>query len=152
MKFHKQLCEHNPNNHQYGDCFRTVLACLLDLEPEQVPHFVELYPSDSQKESPEMRAHILKFLKEHDCSLFDIPCQHYGPPEEIMKFIEALNGENMCYILSGMSRNTAHSVICKGSSVFWDPSPASIGLTGPIEGVYWISLLISSKMRYENEY
>ena len=34
-----QLNKHDPANGVYGDCGRTVIACLLDLHPSEVPHF-----------------------------------------------------------------------------------------------------------------
>ena len=46
MKFHKQLYRHDPENGVWGDCYRTAWACLLDLEPEDVPHFCEGFTDD----------------------------------------------------------------------------------------------------------
>ena len=38
----RQLFRHEPHNVIYGDCHRTAIACLLDMEPWQVPHFTQL--------------------------------------------------------------------------------------------------------------
>lgn len=38
MTPHKQLFRHKPAEGMWGDCARTVIACMLDLEPEAVPH------------------------------------------------------------------------------------------------------------------
>ena len=35
----KQIYRHLPEAGQIGDCARTVIACLLDLHPCEVPHF-----------------------------------------------------------------------------------------------------------------
>jgi len=29
-----------------GDCYRTAIACLLEMERDEVPHFVHLYPEE----------------------------------------------------------------------------------------------------------
>lgn len=41
MMKHKQLIQHHdPENGQWGDCFRTSIACILDMNPQDVPHFM----------------------------------------------------------------------------------------------------------------
>ncbi len=40
MIFQDQLIIHDPDNKQYGDCFRAVLATLLHKETQEVPHFL----------------------------------------------------------------------------------------------------------------
>src|SRR5690606_6329025 len=37
----RQLLGHDPDNGIYGDCMRTSIAALLDLPPQEVPHFFE---------------------------------------------------------------------------------------------------------------
>ena len=41
MKKFKQLIKHDPGKGQFGDCWRTVVACMLEIEPAKVPHFVD---------------------------------------------------------------------------------------------------------------
>lgn len=38
MTPHKQFITHDPENGQFGDCFRTAIACILDTDPLFVPH------------------------------------------------------------------------------------------------------------------
>lgn len=33
MKYNKQLFRHHPEQGIFGDCHRTAIACMLDLEP-----------------------------------------------------------------------------------------------------------------------
>ena len=40
MKFYKQLHKHDPDNGVWGDCHRTAIGCLLDIEPELIPNFL----------------------------------------------------------------------------------------------------------------
>ena len=41
MRPQQQKFKHDPANGSYGDCFRTALACILDLDRDEVPHFNE---------------------------------------------------------------------------------------------------------------
>jgi hypothetical protein len=41
MTPYKQLVKHDPFNGQYGDCARTAIACLLNMHPSEVEHFLE---------------------------------------------------------------------------------------------------------------
>ncbi len=38
MKNLKQIVKHDPDNDQYGDCYRSAIACILDYDSvEEVP-------------------------------------------------------------------------------------------------------------------
>ena len=39
MLLQNQTVKHDPENGLYGDCYRACVACLLNLEVDQVPHF-----------------------------------------------------------------------------------------------------------------
>ena len=40
MIFHSQLIKHDPDNGQWGDCFRTCIACIFNVHNvTDVPHF-----------------------------------------------------------------------------------------------------------------
>lgn len=41
MKFHKQRFLSDKANGIFVDCMRTAIACILDLEMDDVPHFLE---------------------------------------------------------------------------------------------------------------
>ena len=41
MTPHKQLNRHRPEEGVFGDCYRTAIACLLDLRPQDVPHVAD---------------------------------------------------------------------------------------------------------------
>ena len=46
MKPVKQLFHHDPANGVWGDCFRAVIASVLSLPVEAVPHFFDGNPED----------------------------------------------------------------------------------------------------------
>ncbi|MGB1272595.1 MAG: hypothetical protein ACPG5T_11030, partial [Endozoicomonas sp.] len=55
----KQLNRHDPDNGVYGDCDRTCIACILDLNVENVPHFMDGVVSTNQKEAFSKRTNWL---------------------------------------------------------------------------------------------
>jgi hypothetical protein len=154
MKFHKQTMPHVPSIGKIGDCFRTVLACLLDLEVDEVPHFHLIHWDKTAEkpwiESPAFKKHLRNWLTSKGYALIEIPyhSEEGTPPDDLMKHLASKDGEDMCYMLSGMSVVTPHVVICRGSKMLWDPSRENVGIIAPLEGAYWVGYLISGKMRY----
>lgn len=154
MKFQKQTIDHYPSIGKIGDCFRTCLACLLDLEVTEVPHFLSIHYDPTSPnphlESPEMKTHIKDWLASKGYALVEVPYQAEAEerPNRIMEHLALKDGEDMCYLLSGRSVNAAHVVIGRGPKILWDPSPTNSGIVAPVDGVYWISYLVSIRMRY----
>ena len=131
----KQLLRHDPDNHVYGDCFRTTIACLLDLAPAEVPHFMDHAPTG---EVGETAAKI--WLAKRGLTLVSIPvmCEL----DEVLGFMARANS-GLHYLLTGESRTGVnHCVICLDDRIVWDPSLTEAGIVGPTaEGHYWIGLL-----------
>jgi len=149
MKFYKQRHHHNPEEGIFGDCFRTALACLLDMVPEQVPHFMQGIQSTDEFESVEIKRAIDDWLALRNLTKIDIPYHIPGaPPTALMEHLGNRDGEDMCYLLTGRSRSAIHVVICRGSKFLWDPSPTNIGIISPIKDLYWITYLVPLFMRY----
>jgi len=38
MKFYKQKYLHDPGNGVIGDCYRTAIGCILEIDPMELPH------------------------------------------------------------------------------------------------------------------
>lgn len=124
MKFHTQRFLHNPP-HTYGDCQRTVFACILDMEPEQIPNFGEHYEDE---ESWNMAQDA--WLKKMGLSMIRI---WYQPPlENLLATMKASNPGHY-YLLSGVSaRGTRHVVIALDDKIIHD---TAIGSTNPADGI-----------------
>ena len=41
ITFHRQLLRHDPASGIIGDCYRTAIACRLNMDPADVPHFMQ---------------------------------------------------------------------------------------------------------------
>lgn len=137
MIFNKQLLTHNPKEGVYGDCFRTCIACLFDLQPGEVPH---PYPNGSASSEAQLKVMdnwlaMKGVLQISTCLEVDL--------EDTFALQEAIN-PNVYYLLTGTSKNGAHhSVICLNDKIIWDPSKDDSGIVAPCDdGYYWVSWFV----------
>lgn len=140
MIYRKQTIRHDPDAGRYGDCFRTCLACLMDLEPQDVPHFMDLneYPYEDMGD---LWACVDRWLIRYGLvrATFAIPAESVEPVLTMMRN----HNPAVPYMLCGQSpRGTDHEVICQGGGIIHDPHPDGGGLVGPASNEYfWVSLL-----------
>jgi len=136
MQLHKQLFPHDPAGDQYGDCFRTALACLLDLEPSSVPHFMH----DGTGEDS-VWARVNEWLAPRN--LAHCTFAVCGDLSDVFRMMSSVNA-GAYYLLAGSSsRGFNHQVIALNDAILHDPSPSDAGLCGPCDdGYYWISFLV----------
>lgn len=141
MKYHKQLFRHDPENGVYGDCMRTSLACIMDLEPEDVPHFM-----DGDPDVAEFNLRIQTWLGEYDLRLFEFPMNADGPEGVIHWMASLVPG--MPFLLAGTSRNsTDHQVVVDPVGKIHDPALDDSGIVRACsDGYYWVGLLVSASV------
>ena len=146
----RQLFMHDPDNGVFGDCHRTAIACLLDMEPEQVPHVGQLaFEAQRRGEPYEWRVEVEKFLNEHGYTQADVLFPG-ATIEDLFSFMEDRNPA-VRYLLGGTSaRGRHHTVVCVGGAFEWDPHPDSTFLVKPMEHGYWeVTFLLPLAMRAE---
>jgi len=137
MTPYTQLLEHDPDNGVYGDCYRTCIACLLDLFPRDVPHFLEKGP-----ESKDWEEATRKWLAGRGLALFTFVYRssYLLPVERAME----MWNPTLYYTMGGESpRGSNHEVIYRGGTMVHDPTMYSRkGLVGPCDdGNFWINIL-----------
>ncbi len=143
---HRQLYRHDPDNGIYGDCHRTAIACLLDLKPQDVPHFYELKVEALQRgEEYEWRAEVERFLNGKGYTQADIT--YSSNLDDLFRYMDLLNPRTL-YLLGGTSpREFNHTVICRGGGFEWDPHPDSDFVNGPLDnGIFEITFLLPLSM------
>ena len=138
MTPHTQAFLHNPAAGVRGDCYRTAVACLLDVPRDDVPHVNE----DDQVAA---RSVLNGYLARHGLLIMEMPLQA-GTLNEIRDFMAAAN-PGVEYLLSGTSpRGTDHMVVVPALEPVWDPHPTHSGLTGPCaDGFWWIGALVARR-------
>ncbi len=141
MIYRKQLNLHKPEEGIIGDCWRTCIACILDLQPDAVPHFVEHHwnEPDATKSLKILR----EYLAPRNLSYVEFP---YNCSLEELLTSAGYTLPEVHYILSGTSANKCnHSVVAKGNKIVWDPAIDDSGIIGPMDdGYYWIGLIVHS--------
>jgi hypothetical protein len=129
---HQQLFRHDPDNGVYGDCFRTVIACLLDKSPESVPHFCN-GPDDGKTDD-----RVREYLRPHGLVLLGVNFNGDCDLAHILMLGEHYS-QGLHYLLTGTTRNgTNHVVICKGREIIHDPSIDQSGIVGPTRSGLWL--------------
>lgn len=142
MIHRKQRFRHDPDNGVYGDCHRTALACLLDMEPEEVPHFGGDYTDPGA-------FHLRESEWLESQGLCAASTAFNAPLEDVLRAQESLN-PRVYYLLGGKSRTgCGHTVIGCGGEIVWDPSLDDAGIVAPFDsdGLYWVTWILSISMK-----
>jgi hypothetical protein len=142
MIFYNQIFKHAPQHGVHGDCFRTTIACLLDMKPNEVPHFFQMDADAPVKQIEEAWECVRAWLAVKGFSIFTVPFQG-----EIGGLFQTMKAQNpgIYYMLGGASPNANHQVICCEDKIVHDPNPEKPGIIGPSsDGYYWVHLLLPS--------
>lgn len=138
---HKQQNIHDPDNGVYGDCWRTVVACLLGLPRDEVPHVCD--GPDDGGAVKRMR----DYLATQNCALIQVPFDGKLSLDEVMSVGCSCAG-GAYWTLMGTSRTGCnHVVICKNDEIVHDTSLTQAGIIGPAsDGLWWIELVVRHPM------
>ena len=146
MTPYKQLNLHRPDDGEIGDCYRTSIGCLLDMPPEDVPHFAE---EADLRDKGDVSGDTLaqRWLIQRGLALFSVAYIGDASLDEMLEMQEMLN-PNVFYIFSGQSvEGRNHSVVALGGKIIHDPSrhPKDPVLSGPCtDGNWWIDVITNT--------
>lgn len=137
----KATVVHNPSVRSFGDCFRTVIASILDTDPAKVPHFFE----DGNAEIGFWRCDVW-LASEHNLHYVETryPAQSMGFAEFLQ--IVTLHYPGLYLIVGGSNGHGDHVSIYLDGVLINDPNQYGEGLTGPTSHDYYsIGFLVSGK-------
>ena len=149
MRFQKQAFRHKPEEGTYGDCTRTCLANVLDLDRDSVPNFGIHYENDDDWNKAMDAWLATQGLKEIQ--------QAYDLELEPLLTMLGYSFKDTYYLLGGKSKNgTNHNVVCCGDKIVCDPSLDNPdwtgGLVGPMStGYYHVSILVPRILHRQEE-
>lgn len=130
-----QLINNDPENGQYGDCYRTCIASILEIEPEKVPHFY-------QTGEPGSLEKVRDWLYKYDCYLIDVAFRN----NNIIELLRMLNSSyrNIYCIISGQSdRGYDHACVLYNGEIIHDPHPSKKGINRPCStGYYHVEAIV----------
>lgn len=139
MKRLKQAFPHKPEQGQYGDCQRTVFACLLDLDsPHDVPHFGSDFPPNGVFWD---RANA--WLGQQGYKLVSFAYDGNVHRRDVLRCM-GMQNPGVYYILAGTSfTGFDHVIICLGDSEYHDPSPRNVNVISPgSDGLWRVEVLV----------
>jgi len=136
VRVQKQLHRHCPEQGVWGDCYRTAIACLLDVPASMVPHVYD-HGATSETALPEMDAWLDRN------GLTRITIAYQGELEGVVAALETLN-PGKPFLLSGTSpRGFGHCVVYQGGEMVCDPAHEGGGLVGPqSDGNFWVEYIV----------
>lgn len=144
MRIQKQAFRHRPEEGLIGDCHRTCLAMMLDLDRDEVPNFAAMGfdISDPDGNSKIFKDEVKGWLADRGLAQVDFVFQCELP--DLLNYMAQIN-PGVYYILGGESKTGVnHSVVCLDDQILADPSLDDSGIVGPCQpdGFYWITVLI----------
>jgi len=128
------LNKHDPDNGSWGDCQRICIAAILDLPPEQVPHFCD-------NDNPDWLIHLTDWLARRGLAYARFGYVGEGITlEQIYSWTTEAN-PGVPMILHGKSSiGTNHVVVIQDGAIVCDSS--GNGIVGPNnEGLYHVEVI-----------
>jgi hypothetical protein len=115
----KQLIQHNPAAGQWGDCFRTSVACLLGVPAEEVPHIAD--GGGSWLDSA-VRRKLQAYLRPRNLMLGRIVTTMQDDTT-LFSHLDWWYQQNrhLACLVTVQSIGCNHVVVCKNREVFCDP-------------------------------
>lgn len=143
MKPQKQLFRHRPQDGVYGDCHRTAIAIVLDMEAADVPHFFAHSEAWAASDGARQAAGVAEaWLNERGLMTVNLIFSGEVPVKEVLRTIVVCNPNSRpVFVLGGRSKNGVnHSVVCCDGEIACDPGQDDPGIVGPCDdGFYWVT-------------
>lgn len=130
MTPHQQLIKHDPANGQYGDCYRTCVAIILDVHPSIVPH---CWTADGQWEPMPM----FDWLARCGLKMFSLswPASEGLGITGMLELTKSVNRGAPVIFTGTSSLGCNHSVVAMSGKIVSDPS--GNGIVGPMDNGEW---------------
>ncbi len=150
MRRMKQRFRHDPSKGKWGDCQRTVYACLLDKScPEDVPHF-----GANGADGREFFGPLEEYLASEGLERFRILYPGELDYRQVMHAVGTMNPDCYYMLIGKSTTGCNHVVICLGDSVYWNTALDDAEIVGPVENegepsFYWVEILVP--LRFKNQ-
>lgn len=138
IRLQKQRYHHNPDQGEYGDCYRTAIACLIGMDRDDVPHIY-----DGTRKGNEADKFRNEFLASKGFGMAQILFPGETTRDDVLRTMGNLN-PGVYHLLSGRSETGCnHTVVCRDGQIIHDPSLTDAGIIGPCDdGFFWVEFII----------
>jgi len=130
MRAQHQRFFHKPEEDIWGDCHRTAIAMLLDMERDAIPHF-----GFRCNDSEEFDRNVTDWLNTQGFTQITVAylAGNEDSLTDILHSINVQNGPGLVFLLGGRSPRGEynHTVIAGDGRILLDPHPDNTGLAGP---------------------
>lgn len=139
MRLQKQLFVHNPEKGIYGDCQRTCVAIILDMDAKDVPHFCD-DPNAKRSSRDWWAKRQKKWLSDRGLAMATFAYDGIMTFDRIMD-ITSDSPDTPMILLGTSSLGSNHVVVVKNGEIVCDPS--GNGICGPCQEGTWELSVIS---------
>lgn len=141
MRAQHQKFKHDPDNDIFGDCHRTAIAMLLDMDRDLVPHFGFRARGDI-----EFHDRVDDWLESIGMTQISVCCTGNLSQDSVLDHVDAMNGPGLVFLLGGKSPrgDFNHTVVAGDGRMLLDPHPSGDGLAGPCvpSDLWWITFVV----------
>lgn len=128
--------KHDPPN-SYGDCLRACIATVLDMDPQEVPHF-----ADGGASGDEAMWWLRGWAKTHGLAPFITAFPGDVSMADLLEMQRTVNPDSVYVLFGGTSGGGDHCVVCKGGEVVHNPAWYHSSLVGPLSNGTWQILVM----------
>ena len=134
------MCQtkHDPENGTYGDCFRACVASILEIEPDDVPHFCELGEPVTNNDR------LTEWLSAQGLASFFVVLDGSASRDDLLEHVGTMNPDAY-YMLFGQNSEGDHVVVCKGSRVVHNPAWIPQPITRPSSNGFWGVMVLARR-------
>jgi hypothetical protein len=134
---------HKPEEGQIGDCWRTCVACVLNISKELIPHYYQEFWMGTVDIAPQVQAATNKFLSNrYGLKYVEYPIE--ANMEQLRIYITHYYKDHPV-IIGCNSKHGGHSVVMMNEDYIWDPSIDKSGCVGPMkDGYFWLGFLVKT--------
>lgn len=141
MRAQHQKFKHDPENNVFGDCHRTALAMLLDMDRDSIPHFAHQARNDV-----EFNERVDDWLESLGMTQISIYMTGNFSLDAVLNHMAVINGPGLVFLLGGKSPrgDYNHTVVAGNGKILLDPHPDNTGLAGPCtpHDLWWITFVV----------
>lgn len=125
---------------QLGDCHRTCIAMILDLDRDEVPHFMANVPHEADAESPECKA--AEEAEREWMAARGLAPIHWGytgdtPLLEVLAVLGRLVRGTAVILGCTSGNGVNHSVVVYEGAIY-NPAGGNATIAGPMRDGFWI--------------